>query len=39
MQGAGHPIAEVTGFALALVRFIITDVTNPGGSFHIVAEA
>ena len=39
MQGAGHPIAEVTGLALALVRFIITDVTNPGGSFHIVAEA
>jgi len=39
MQGAGHPIAEVTGLALALVRFIITDVTNPGGSFHIVAAA
>jgi len=39
MQGAGHPIAEVAGLALALVRFIITDVTNPGGSFHIVAAA
>jgi len=39
MQGACHPIAEVTGLALALVRFIITDVTNPGGSFHIVAAA
>ena len=38
MQGAGHPI-EVTGLALALVRFIITDVANPGGSFHIVAAA
>ena len=37
MKGAGHPIAEVTGLALAVVRFIITDVTNPGGSFHIVA--
>ena len=39
MQGAGHPIAEVTGLALALVRFIITDVTNPGGSFHGVTTA
>jgi hypothetical protein len=39
MQGAGHPITEVTGRALGLVRFIITDVTNPGGSFHVVAAA
>jgi hypothetical protein len=39
MQGAGHPIAKVAGLALGLVRFIITDVANPGGSFHIVAAA
>ena len=39
MQGTGHPIAEVAGLALGLVRFIITDVTNPGGSFHVVAAA
>ena len=39
MQGAGHPIAEVTGLALGVISFVITDVTNPGGSFHIVATA
>ena len=39
MQGAGHSIAEVTGVALGVIRFIITDVANPGGSFHIVAAA
>jgi len=39
MQGAGHSIAEVTGLALGVIRFIITDVANPGGSFHIVAAA
>jgi hypothetical protein len=39
MQGAGHSIAEVTGVALGVIRFIITDVANPGGSFHVVAAA
>jgi hypothetical protein len=39
MQGAGHSIAEVTGVALGVIRFIITDVANPGGSFHIVTAA
>ena len=39
MQGTSHPIAEVTGLALGVIRFVITDVTNPGGSFHIVATA
>jgi hypothetical protein len=39
MQGAGHSIAEVTGLALGVIRFIITDVANPGESFHIVAAA
>ena len=39
MQRAGHSIAEVTGFALGVIRFIITDVANPGGSFHTVAAA
>ena len=39
MQGACHSIAEVTGVALGVIRFIITDVANPGGSFHVVAAA
>ena len=37
MQGACHSIAEITGFALGVIRFIITNVANPGGSFHVVA--
>ena len=39
MQGAGHSIAEVTELALGVVRFIIADVANPGGPFHVVAAA
>ena len=39
MQRAGHPVAEVTRFTLGVVRFVITDVANPGGSFHVVAAA
>ena len=39
MQRAGHPVAEVARFTLGVVGFVITDVANPGGSFHVVAAA
>ena len=39
MQGAGHSIAKVTRLTLGVIRLVITDVANPGGSFHVVTAA
>lgn len=39
MQRAGYPVAEVARLALSIVRLIVADVANPGGSFHIVAAS
>ena len=39
MQRTGHPVAEVARFTLGVVGFVITDVADPGGSFHVVATA
>jgi len=37
MQGAGHAVTEVTDLAFSGIRFEITDMTDPGGSFHFTA--
>ena len=39
MQRTGHPEAEVARFALGIVSFVITDVADPGRSFHVVVAA
>ena len=39
MQSTGRSVAERTSPAFGCIRFKVTDVTEPGGSFHVVAWA
>ena len=37
VQRASHPETKVACFAIGVVRFVITDVADPGSSFNVVA--